>query len=98
MLSTRNIQPEWVRGLEGVTVQLLTPEEIQRKANTEGDFLLLSVPEVRVRQQCITVVVTNSWAVGARSKNVYLSGGGVSYEYRKQAGRWVGKFVSGWIS
>lgn len=97
VLSTQNIQPDWVRGLQGLSVQLLTPEEIQHKANTQGDFRFLSIPEVRVRQQCIAVVVTNSWAVGNRSEGVYLSGGGASYEYRKQSGRWVGKFVSGWI-
>lgn len=98
VLSTRNIQPDWVQGLQGLSVQLLTPDEIQHKANTQGDFLFLSIPEVRVRQQCIAVIVTNSWAVGTNSKNVYLSGGGASYEYRKQFGRWVGKFVSGWLS
>ena len=98
VFSTRNIQRNWVRELPGLSVQLLTPNEIQRKANTQGDFLFLSIPEVKVRQQCIAVTVTNSWAVGTRSRSVYLSGGGASYEYRKQSGRWVGKLVSGWIS
>ena len=98
VLSTQNIRTNWVGGLQGLSVQLLTPNEIQRKANTQGDFLYLSIPEVRVRHQCIAVVITNSWAVGARSKSVYLSGGGAAYEYRKESGRWVGKYISGWIS
>ena len=98
VLSTQNIQRDWVRELPGLSVQLLTPAEIQHKANTQGDFLFLSIPEVKVRHQCIAVTVTNSWAVGTRSRSVYLSGGGASYEYRKQSGRWVGKLVSGWIS
>jgi hypothetical protein len=36
--------------------------------------------------------------VGKRSRMAYLSGGGYTYEYRKESGKWVGIFVSGWIS
>jgi hypothetical protein len=72
--------------------------QIQRKADREGDFLYTSFPEIRIRGACIAVTVANTWAVGRRSRMVYLSGGGYNYEYRKQSGKWVGKFVSGWIS
>jgi hypothetical protein len=98
ILSTKNIKPEWVQGLQGVRVRLMSQSRIQQKADREGDFLYMSFSEVRVRGMCIAVTVANTWAVGKRSGMGYLSGGGYTYEYRKESGRWVGKYVSGWIS
>ena len=97
VLSTRNIKRAWVQGLQGLRIQLLTPDEIQRKADNEGDFQFLSVPDMKVRSQCIAVTVSNSWAIGKASKNLYMSGGGFTYEYRKQSGKWIGRFINGWV-
>ena len=98
VLSTKNIKPEWVQGIEGLSIQLLTPAEIQRKADNQGDFLFLSVPELKVRSQCIAVTLSNSWAQGRNSKSLYMSGTGFIYEYRKESGKWVGKVVASGIS
>ena len=97
VLSTKNIKPEWLKGVEGLSVQLLTPAQIQRKADSEGDFLFLSVPELKVRSQCIAVTLSNSWAIGRNSKSLYMSGTGFIYEYRKESGKWVGRYVTGWV-
>jgi hypothetical protein len=97
VLSTQNIKPDWARGLPDLRIQLLTPVEIQRKAESEGDFQFLSVPEMKVRSQRIAVTLSNGWAKSKGSKNLYLSGAGSTYEYRKESGKWVGKFISGWI-
>lgn len=98
ILSTRNIKPEWVKDVQGIRIRLMGQKQIQRKADREGDFLYVSFPEVRVGGACIAVTVANTWAVGRHSRMVYLSGGGYTYEYRKESGKWIGKFVSGWIS
>jgi len=98
ILSSRNIKPEWLKGVTGIRIRLLSEKEIQREADLHGDFLYMSFPEIRVRGECITVTVANSWAVGRHSRMVYLSGGGYTYEYRKELGKWTGRFVSGWIS
>ena len=58
--------------------------DIQRKAAQKGDFLYLSFPEIKEKGECISVTVANSWAVSKRSKMFYLSGGGYTYEYRKE--------------
>lgn len=97
VLSTKNIKPEWLQGFRELSIKLWTPDEIQSKADSEGDFMFLSVPEMKVRSQCIAVTMGVSWAKGKNSKVVYMSGGGLIYEYRKQSGKWVGKFVTGWI-
>lgn len=98
ILSTRNIKAEWVKDLQGVSIELMDQKRIQRKADRKGDFLYVSFPGVRVTGGCVAVTVANTWAVGRRSKMIYLSGGGYRYEYRKESGKWIGKFVTGWIS
>ena len=97
VLSTRNIKPAWVEGLLDLRIQLLTPAEIQRKADKEGDFQFFSVPEIKVRSQCMVVTVSNSWAKGKNSRNLYMSGATSAYEYRQESGKWVGKTISRWI-
>lgn len=97
ILSTKNIKRDWLKGFEGVRIKLWTPAEIQRKADDKADFLYLLIPEMKVRGQCIAVTLSNTWAVGKNSKSVYMSGGGLIYEYRKESGKWVGKLITGWV-
>jgi len=98
ILSTSNIKPEWVKDVQGIRIRLMDQKQIQRKADREGDFLYISFPEVRVIGTCIAMTVTNGPAVGKHSRMISLSGGGYTYEYRKESGKWIGKFVIGWVS
>lgn len=98
ILSTKNIKTSWVPTLPKFKLVLLSPTEIQEKADREGDFLHLSFSEFKVRGSCVAVTIANSWAVAKRSRMGYLSGGGSTYEFHKESGKWVGKMVSGWIS
>ena len=97
ILSTKNIKRHWLQAIPGVSIQLWTQADIQRKADDEADFLYLWIPEMKVRGQCIAVTLSNTWAIGKNSKSVYMSGGGLIYEYRKESGKWVGKFITGWV-
>jgi len=98
VVSTLNIQRSWVPNLPNYTLKLMSPAEIQRRADGQGDFLYLSFAEFKVKGSCVAVTLANSWAVGKKSGMGYLSGGGFSYEYRRQSGKWIGKWISGWIS
>ena len=98
ILSTKNIRTSWVPTLPKFKLILLSPLEIQEKADREGDFLHLSFSEFKVRGACVAVTIANSWAVAKNSRMGYLSGGGSTYEFHKESGRWIGKMVSGWIS
>lgn len=98
IISTTNIRTEWLYSINSLSIKLLTQNQIQHKANTEGDFLYLSFPEIRVRGRCVAVTVTNSFAIGRNSGMAPMSGGGLTFEYRKQAGKWSQKFVRGWVS
>jgi len=99
VLSTENVDPELVPELEGVNLVLLSPEEIQAKANEEGDFLYLRFQMVDIQSETeATVSLANNWAVAENSDMAYLSGGGFTIEYTKSADGWTGEVTELWIS
>lgn len=99
VLSTENIKPQFVPRLPGVTLELLSPEEIQARADTQGDFLYLRFDEMSTsRENEATVSLSNTWAIGANSGKAYLSGGGFTVEYKKEGGEWSGEITEMWIS
>ena len=99
VLSTENIDPALVPQLDGVTLVLMTPEEIQAKADAEGDFPYLrfqgftAVSDTEVR-----VSLGSSMAVAADSDMIYLIGGGFTIAYEKTADGWQGEVTEAWIS
>lgn len=99
VLSTENIDAALVPEIEGVTLELLTPEEIQARANEQGDFLHLRFDEISAASADeATVSLSNAWAVAEDSEQGYLSGGGFTVEYTREADGWVGEVTSAWIS
>ncbi len=99
VLSTENVDPALVPELEGIDLTLLTPEEIQARANEEGDFLFLRFDEMSAESaDKVTVSFSNAWAVAEDSDTGYLSGGGFSIEYVRENGGWNGEITSIWIS
>lgn len=99
ILSTENVDAALVPELEGVDLTLLTPEEIQARANEEGDFLFLRFDEIAAASvDTATVSLSNSWAVAEDSETGYLSGGGFLMEYVRENGSWHGEITSLWIS
>ena len=99
ILSTENVDPTLVPELEGVELTLMTPEEIQARANEEGDFLYLRFDEITAESaDKVTVSFSNAWAVAEDSDTGYLSGGGFSIEYVREDGGWNGEITSVWIS
>ena len=99
VLSTENVDPELVPELEGVNLVPLSPEEIQAKANEEGDFLYLHFQMVDVQSETeVTVSLNNIWAIAEDSDMLYLSGGGFKIEYTKTADGWSGEITELWIS
>jgi hypothetical protein len=98
VLSTQNLKREWVPEVAGLQLALMSSHEIQKKADHENDFLYVSFSRFKVNGMCAVISFSNTWAVGKRSTMVYLSGGGFEYEFHKESGKWVGRFLSGWIS
>ena len=99
VLSLENIDADMVTQIPGVNLILLTPDEVQKKADEEGDFLFLSFQELKVGESKATVSINNTWARAKDSEMVYLSGGGCALEYQKEGGEWVlGEQMMCWIS
>jgi hypothetical protein len=88
ILSLENLDASLVPDLAGVNLTPLTPQEIQSKANREGDFPYLSFGQLEMQEITAAVSLNNSWAV-AEDSTGYLSGGGCTLEFHKEAGQWV---------
>ena len=80
-----------------IRVMTLSPREIQRKADREGDFMYLVFTQFDVKGVKVLVTLTKTWAKGRSSTMIYLSGGAETYEYQRKNGKWVGKFLQGYV-
>lgn len=99
VLSTANTDPALIPQLEGVNLVLMTPEEIQAKANAVGDFPYLQFQGfTAVSDTAVEVSLGSSMAVAADSEMIYLIGGGFTIAYEKTADGWQGEVITEWIS
>ena len=99
ILSTENVERALVPELENVDLTVMTPEEIQERANEEGDFLYLRFDEITAETtDKATVSFSNAWAISEESDTGYLSGGGFAVEYTREDDGWHGELTSAWIS
>ena len=92
VLSTENINASLVPNIPNGNVVLLRPEEIQKKADDQGDFMFLSFDKIEVRGSVVHVVLANTLATGKDSEKTegYMSGGYFTVEYKQLSGEWVG--------
>ena len=92
VLSTENINASLVPNIPNRNLVLLRPEEIQKKADDQGDFMFLSFNRIEPRGSVISVVLANTLAKGKDSEKTegYMSGGYFTVEYQQISGEWVG--------
>lgn len=83
VLSTENIDLSLIPKLPGVNFTLLSRDEIQEKADREGDFLYLRFHQLKIEDFKVLISLDNTWAVSKDSKVLYLCGGGFTIEYTK---------------
>ncbi len=99
ILSTKNIKEQWApEAIAGVSIQLMDPEEIQKKANCKCDFLYLEFSEIKIANSRILISLGDSCARSENCDSIFTFGGGQTWEYQKKRGKWVGKFITGAIS
>ncbi len=98
ILSTENLPKGWTPNLP-VALTLMSPEEIQAKADAEKDFLYLRVQEFTAASETqATLSLSSTWAIGKDSDMLYLSGGGFQMLFTKSGDQWQGEVVMEWIS
>ena len=99
VLSTENIDPALLPDLDGVDLVTMSPEEIQAKADADGDFPYLRFQGFEaVSQDELNISLGSSWAIGADSDMLYLSGGGFTINYTRTTDGWNGEVTEMWIS
>lgn len=99
VLSTENIDPALLPALDGVDLVTMSPDEIQAKADADGDFPYLRFQGfTAVSDDEVNVSLGSSWAIAADSDMLYLSGGGFTINYTRSADGWTGEVTEAWIS
>ena len=95
VLSSANVKRTLVRPFSNTQLVVLTPREIQAKANREGDFLYLKFTQIRIAKSRVLVTLSKQWARSHTSTIMYTSGGSSTFEFRKIRGKWTRRFVKG---
>ena len=101
-LSTVNIESQRISNPAGLRLVLLTPSEIQARANRQGDLMYLEFGKFEPHGSCVGVSLSNLWADGTSTVDTApkspLGEGWLYYIFYKRSGKWVGEFVDGAIS
>jgi len=99
VLSAENIDPALLPELPGMTLVTMSPEEIQAKADADGDFPYLRFQGfTAVSPDEVNVSLGSSWAIAADSDMLYLSGGGFTINYTRTGTGWNSEVTEAWIS
>ena len=102
LLSTVNIESQRVSNPAGLRVVLLSPGEIQARANRQGDLMYLEFGKFEPHGSCVAVSLSNLWADGTSTietgPKTLLGEGCLNYVFYKRSGKWMGEFVDGWVS
>ncbi len=85
--------------LEGFSFLVLTPEEIEDRLLTEGNYLYLRFERVTMFNDDSAVVeLDNRWVRGVWGDVGYLSGGGFTMYLNRINGEWSYDITSMWVS
>lgn len=99
VLSTENLDPKIIPKLPGVDMIMLSSEEIQEKADREGNFLYLRFKKIDIGIINASVSLDNFWKRSKDSTKGYLSGGGFTLNFYNVLGIWIESPVrQSWIS
>lgn len=88
VLKNVNINTDHEFRVPGKRILVMTAEQIQSKADKEGDFLYFSFNEALVRGNKAAISLSLTWAVAKKSKLIPLSGGCMRVIFKKSNGIW----------
>ena len=75
--------------LPGVTLTALTEGELQKKADTEGSLLRMSLENLVIAGDTAEMRVGNWWVRSSTETRQFLSGGFCELQLRKTGGQWA---------
>lgn len=76
--------------LPNIKLIVLSPTEIKKKANKEGDFLYLKFRKIDINNWNARLTLDNTWAVSDNSKEDYSSGE-MTIKFYNLFGKWFQK-------
>lgn len=91
-LSTQNIKPSLVPDIPGVKFILIEPEEIEKRIKEARGISYLAFDKFEVKGSVVMVSLSNVFR-GAGRIRTFISIRTNKYEYRKEDGKWIGKFI-----
>lgn len=91
-LSTQNLKPSLVPDIPGVKFILIEPAEIEKRIKEARGISYLAFDKFEVKGQVVKVSLSNVFR-GAGRIRTFISIRTNEYEYRKEDGKWIGKFV-----
>lgn len=79
-------------------ILLCTRDELQKKADKEGDFMTVFV-SLPVFEDTVVLIDIGDYIIKSKdSDKIYLCGGGFGLKFKKIEDKWVGKVYVEWIS
>ena len=105
-VSTQNVDVSFVPEIQGKNIVFLSPDEIQEKADTEGDFPYYAYDDpksahayIEITSEKTTLSMRLIMAAGKNSPHFYLWGGGYTADFiRKEDNTWNINIYARWIS
>ena len=91
IISSKIIDSNLLPVLPNIKLIVLSPTEIKKKANKEGDFLYFIFRKIDINNWNAKLTLDNTWAVSDNSKGDYLSGGGMTIKFYNLFGKWFQK-------
>ena len=97
VISKDSIDPKWIKSVADLEFEFLDPVAIQKRADEKGYLLHLKFFDWKIGRECVVVSIGNTLVASSKSDQIYLLGGGVSFVFRKESGKWKGRGFGSWI-
>lgn len=98
IMLAENADKEWLKQTPDSRITPLKLAEIKAFAKKRKEDILVLLYSSKSNGNCVKANIGTGWVIGKKSNRIYLSGGGCSYIFRKESGKWVGKQESCSIS
>lgn len=91
VMFSENADKDWFEQIVNLKITVLSYAEIQALARKKKEDILVLSFNYKIIGNCVKAMIGTSWVIGEKTKQIYLSGGGCSYTFRKESGKWIGK-------
>jgi hypothetical protein len=98
VMSAENSDKDWLKLIPNLKITIVNLTEIKAFAKKRKEDILVLSFSSKAIGNCVKANIGTGWVVGKKSNLIYLSGGGCSYTFRKESGKWIGKQESCSIS